>query len=67
MYAWLFDMLPLNNLVFEQKACERILTTLKLDLKYLDNSEKKMSLKHLTKALFGKEDGEVHNRKYYFH
>ena len=56
--TWLFDGLPPPDLVLGQKACGRIPVALKLDLTYLDNSEKKIFLKTLGNALFGKEDGK---------
>ena len=52
--TWLFDGLPLPDLVLSQKACGRIPVALKLDLTYPDNSEKKIFLKTLGNALFGK-------------
>ena len=55
--TWLFDGLPLPDLVLGQKACGRIPVALKFDLTYLDNS-KKIFLKTLENALFGKEDGK---------
>ena len=56
--TWFFDGLPPPDLVLGQKACGRILVALKLDVTYLDNSEKKIFLKTLGNALFGKEDGK---------
>ena len=56
--TWLFDELPPPDLVFGQKACGRIPFALKVDLAYPDNSEKKIFLKTLGNALFGKEDGK---------
>ena len=56
--TWLFDGLPPLDLVLGQKACGRIPVALKLDQTYPDNSEKKIFLKTLENALFGKEDGK---------
>ena len=58
MCTWLFDGFLPPDLVLGQKACERIPVALKLELTYLDNSEKKIFLETLGNARFGKEDGK---------